>query len=112
MKDAMKLDLQNHEEIIRNMQKEVNLMASGIDKALKLVGLDGETVVMLSAPVDTGRLKNSITHQVAKDFTVIGTNVEYAIKLEYAGRHKGWFLRAYNQIVPRAKQIFAKEVKR
>ena len=108
----MDVQLQNHNQLIARLTQETLLMDKSVEKALKLVGLDGETLAMQGSPVDTGRLKNSMTHQLGDDFVVIGTNVEYAIYLEVKGRHKGWFLRVYNQLVPRAKKIFQKECKR
>lgn len=43
------------------------------------------------APVDTGRLRSSITHAMARDsrglFGIIGTNVSYAPFVELGTRH-------------------------
>ena len=48
-------------------------------RALEIVGGKAETYAKQLAPVDTGRLRNSITHQqLDEDTEVIGTNVEYA----------------------------------
>jgi phage gpG-like protein len=112
MSSKMNISIVNDKEILNRLEKEKKSVLSSAEKALKLVGLDGETLAMQGAPVDTGRLKNSMTHQLGNDFVVIGTNVEYAIYLEVNGRHKGWFRRVYNQLIPRAKLIFQKETKR
>lgn len=55
-----------------------------IDAALEAIGLKVEGYAKLICPVDTGRLRNSITHVVkTNEKTVyIGTNVEYAAAVE------------------------------
>lgn len=49
-------------------------------RALERIGMQGEGYAKDLCPVDTGRLRNSITHQVDKggDAVYIGTNTEYA----------------------------------
>lgn len=47
-------------------------------KGLEECGITAETYAKLKSPVDTGRLKNSISHTVDGDTAYIGTNVEYA----------------------------------
>ena len=52
-------------------------------KALEIIGGMAESYAKAAAPVDTGRLRNSITHeQMSEDTEVIGTNVEYAPYVE------------------------------
>lgn len=55
-----------------------------IEAALEAIGLKVEGYAKLICPVDTGRLRNSITHVVkTNEKTVyIGTNVEYAAAVE------------------------------
>jgi HK97 gp10 family phage protein len=55
---------------------------TAIARALWAVGAAAEGHAKENAPVDTGRLRNSITHQESADRTVIGTNVEYAAAQE------------------------------
>ena len=58
------------------------------NKALEIIGGKAESYAKKLCPVDTGRLRNSITHQQYDDNTeVIGTNVEYAPYVEL-GTHK------------------------
>lgn len=53
------------------------------NKALEIIGGKAESYAKKLCPVDTGRLRNSITHQQYDDHTeVIGTNVEYAPYVE------------------------------
>ena len=53
-------------------------------KALEVVGLKAEGYAKALCPVDTGNLRNSITHQVdlSVDGVYIGTNVEYGPYVE------------------------------
>jgi len=58
------------------------------NRALEIIGGKAESYAKKLCPVDTGRLRNSITHQQYDDNTeVIGTNVEYAPFVEL-GTHK------------------------
>lgn len=58
-------------------------IADGIQRALEMIGLAGESFAKQDCPVDTGRLRNSITHVTDGDKSVyIGTNVEYAAYVE------------------------------
>lgn len=61
----------------------LDAMKTAKQAALEAIGLQAEGYAQLLAPVDTGRLRNSITHQVIDEESVaIGTNVEYAIYQE------------------------------
>lgn len=51
-------------------------------KALEEIGLIAEGYAKHLCPVDTGRLRNSISHAVDGDNAYIGTNVEYAPYVE------------------------------
>ena len=50
---------------------------------LEAVGLQAENYAKRKCPVDTGRLRNSITHTVKGMEVYIGTNVDYAPYVEY-----------------------------
>lgn len=69
-------------------------IAEAIDQALatalEAVGLVAEGYAKRACPVDTGRLRNSITHLVVPDenSVYIGTNVEYAPYVELGTRHQ------------------------
>lgn len=55
--------------------------------ALEIIGGKAESYAKKLCPVDTGRLRNSITHQQYDENTeVVGTNVEYAPYVEL-GHH-------------------------
>ena len=55
-----------------------------IERALIAIGLTAESHAKDHCPVDTGRLRNSISHQVdmGDRSAIIGTNVEYAAYVE------------------------------
>ena len=56
-------------------------------RALEIIGGKAEGYAKKLCPVDTGRLRNSITHQRYDESTeIIGTNVEYAPHIEL-GHH-------------------------
>ena len=55
---------------------------SQIETALEKVGLMAERNAKLACPVDTGRLRNSISHTHDKNTSYVGTNVEYAPYVE------------------------------
>ena len=55
-----------------------------IEQALIAIGMTAETHAKEYCPVDTGRLRNSITHEVdmSDQAAIIGSNVEYAAYVE------------------------------
>lgn len=55
-----------------------------IEQALTAIGLTAESYAKADCPVDTGRLRNSITNAVRADeeSVYIGSNVEYAAFVE------------------------------
>lgn len=67
-------------------------IGDGIIAALEEIGLVAEGAAKRLCPVDTGRLRNSITHALIgdEDAVAIGTNVEYAIYVhEGTSKRKG-----------------------
>ena len=56
---------------------------SDIEKALNKSCLAVENEAKKQCPVDTGDLRNSITHEVEDNVGYIGTNKEYAPYVEY-----------------------------
>ena len=61
-----------------NSQRILTAMEKGIKNGLEAIGLTAETYAKKETPVDTGRLRNSISHETDKEAVYIGTNVEYA----------------------------------
>ena len=64
----------------------IEAMHADIQKGLKTVGLKAEGYakknLTAKRAVDTGRLRNSISHQNDSDTVYVGTNVEYAPYIE------------------------------
>lgn len=69
-------------EITDNSPEVLAALKNAIGRALWAVGAAAEGHAKENAPVDTGRLRNSITHQEEERATVIGSNVEYAAAQE------------------------------
>ena len=74
-----KLQLDLTDQVIEECQEK-------IDVALEKIGLVAERYSKEMCPVDTGRLRNSITHAVGNNQVTVGTNVEYAIYVELGAR--------------------------
>lgn len=58
-------------------------MEQGVKKAVKMIGMQAERNVKTVTPVDTGRLRGSITHESDSDTAYVGTNVYYAPYVEF-----------------------------
>lgn len=73
-----------------NREAIANAIDMALVAALEEVGLVAEGYAKRACPVDTGRLRNSITHIVDEGtrHVVIGTNVEYAPYVELGTRHQ------------------------
>ena len=65
----------NSAEILKAFEQAT---ARGLEK----IGLTAEGYAKAKAPVDTGRLRNSISHEVDEQDVYIGSNVEYAPYVE------------------------------
>lgn len=69
-------------EITDNSPEVLAALPTAIARALWAMGATAEGHAKVGAPVDTGRLRNSITHTEDASHTVIGSNVEYAAAQE------------------------------
>ena len=65
-----------------NVNDILSALEKGKRNALTAIGATAETYAKKATPVDTGRLRNSISHTVDGEATYIGTNVEYAPYVE------------------------------
>ena len=67
-----------------NSGEVISTMQEAAIRALEKCGLTAEEYAKRLAPVDTGNLRNSITHQVddGESAVYIGSNVEYATYVE------------------------------
>lgn len=66
----------NSKQVIEDFKRKVSLAA-------KAIGETAEGYAKLNCPVDTGRLRNSISHAEKENNIYIGTNVEYAPVIEF-----------------------------
>ena len=69
-----------------NSEQVLSAMENAIKNGLEAIGLTAEGHAKKITPVDTGRLRNSISHATDKEAAYIGTNVEYAIFVETGAR--------------------------
>lgn len=70
---------------VANNTDEIRVaLDNAINNGLEKIGLAAEGYAKLKCPVDTGRLRNSISHDVREDekTVYVGTNVEYAPYVE------------------------------
>jgi HK97 gp10 family phage protein len=67
-----------------NLDAFLDALPEQIEAALTAIGMTAETYAKKECPVDTGRLRNSITHAVdmSEQAAIIGSNVEYAAYVE------------------------------
>ncbi len=74
---ANKVDVSDH------TQEWLSALAPALSRGLEQVGPAAEGQAKAKCPVDTGRLRNSITHvQLDAHHEAIGTNVEYGRYVE------------------------------
>lgn len=71
-------------KITDNSDKFLDALPEQIEQALTAIGLTAASYAKADCPVDTGRLRNSITHAVesGEKAVYIGSNVEYAAFVE------------------------------
>lgn len=65
------------------------------------------------APVDTGRLRASITHEAEEDGVIIGTNVHYAIYQELGTRYMNpqpYLVPGLLSSIPALQRIYGREM--
>lgn len=67
-----------------NTDEVLKGISDAVERALTRIGLAAEGYAKKECPVDTGNLRNSITHEVVQSekAVYIGTNVEYAAYVE------------------------------
>lgn len=69
-------------EVKSNVDLFKDALPEQIAMALEAIGMTAESYAKDLCPVDTGRLRNSISHATDGDSVYIGTNVEYAAYVE------------------------------
>lgn len=78
MADSMHIKITDNSELVKEE------LQAAVLRALEECGLTAEGYAKLLCPVDTGNLRNSITHQVqeSKQACYIGSDSEYAAYVE------------------------------
>ena len=69
-----------------NSNEVIGLFQKAKHRGLEAIGLTAEGHAKKETPVDTGRLRNSISHATDDEAAYIGTNVEYAPYVELGAR--------------------------
>ena len=72
-------------KVTSHVNEVISAKNGAIARALEAIGIQAEGDVASLAPVDTGRLRDSITHEThaAEESVYVGTNVEYGKYQEY-----------------------------
>ena len=104
---------------VESLAKEaMELKNEAITRALEKIGLMAEAYAKVEitnqGAVDTGNLRNSITHEARENYVVVGTNVEYAPYVEL-GTHKmkerPYLKPAIDNHLPQYKEIIKQALK-
>ena len=69
-----------------NTDEVLSALERAKKRGLEAIGLTAEGHAKKETPVDTGRLRNSISHTTDDEAAYIGTNVEYAPYVELGAR--------------------------
>ena len=69
-----------------NTQEVLSALEKAKKRGLEAIGLAAEGHAKKETPVDTGRLRNSISHATDDEAAYIGTKVEYAPYVELGAR--------------------------
>ena len=69
-----------------NTDEVLSSLENAKKRGLEAIGLSAEGHAKKITPVDTGRLRNSMSHAVDDDAAYIGTNTSYAIFVETGAR--------------------------
>lgn len=69
---------------VKDYSKEImSAYSQARERSLEIIGLTAEKYAKEIVPVDTGRLRNSITHEVDGKEVFVGSATEYAASVEY-----------------------------
>ncbi len=70
-------------EVTSHRIEVIQAKDEAVARALETIGLVAERYAKELAPVDTSRLRNSISHETDENTVYVGTNVEYAPYVEF-----------------------------
>ena len=75
-------------KMVDNSGKALSEFNAKLTRGLAAVGMTAEGYAKKECPYDTGRLQNSISNEVEENNVYIGTNVEYAVYVEFNDKAK------------------------
>lgn len=107
-------DRENLQVIADHTDEVIASLGIAIARGLEAIGIEAESDAAAICPVDTGRLRNSITHTIDDDgkAAIVGTNVSYAIYVHENRTHPQRFLTdAVNQNADKYRRIFEAAMK-
>lgn len=84
-----------HLQVVADHTDEViEQLGIAIARGLEAIGIQAESDAAKICPVDTGRLRNSITHTIdaGEKAAIVGTNTEYALFVHENRKHPQRFL--------------------
>lgn len=105
----MNVDIKINDKLVKDAVER------GMEAGLTEIALRVHATSTQIVPVDTGRLKNSLTWRVEGPEAEVGTNVEYAERIEYGGSRQapqGFLRPALDSVGPKMGDIMQKNVKR
>lgn len=110
MADSMHIEITDNSGLVKEELQAATL------RALEMCGITAEGYAVKLAPVDTGDLRNSITHLVQPEelAAYIGTNVEYAAYVElgtYRAKAQPYLKPAIADHVDTYRKIIESELK-
>lgn len=70
-------------QITDNSGAVISEMEKAVEIALTKIGMKAEGYAKLGCPEDTGNLRNSISNEIDDRNVYVGTNVEYAVYVEF-----------------------------
>ena len=132
----MNIKISGTEKIQRELDKRVKIVSKNATEGLNEIGLRGVGILKQNSPTISGRLKGSQGYSIEgkvhfpgsespfeqgdqidsndkKDIVFIGTNVNYAWKVENLSKTAaGWMARSFNQLKLQANKIFEKHMKK
>ena len=82
------IELKGTEALQRKLKRMTDNADTDMSQALEITALDIQRVAKRLAPVDTGRLQNSIAVERGALKRKVGTNVEYAEHQEFGTRYQ------------------------
>lgn len=92
------MTVKGQKDLIAKFQQLSKVMqGKAIESALMAGALIIQNSAVQKCPVKTGNLKRSITIRIEKDRAYIGTNVEYAARVEFGFSNADSRGRKYNQ---------------